>query len=218
MRINLYQDLIQNLPVKQQSFTTKRTTWRKAEKDIDWLSSYNDSLFSQNGILFTSRQDIFNSKKSITELVLKTIYWGYTRGMRGNHFVNILKNLPRLESILLEFTNNPALTVKDFIYLVDSFKDIPGLGLSTYSKILYFLKVSFNNNPCLILDQRLIDVFASEFYMEYSTLKRINYSNAESYYLDYLAITKSLANDLKTDGENIELFLFIFGNNLKITP
>ena len=32
--------------------------------------------------------DIFETT-DLRELIIKTIYWGYTGGMRGNHFVNI---------------------------------------------------------------------------------------------------------------------------------
>ncbi len=98
MDIDNYRILISNLPVRQQCFTTKRTTWVKAEKEIDWLKDLNNKLFDNKDTLNISRQDIFNTKKSIRELILKTIYWGYTSGMRGNHFVNILKNISTIEA------------------------------------------------------------------------------------------------------------------------
>ena len=74
MNINSYQILISNLPVKQQSFTTKRETWQKAEKEIDWLPDLNNKLFENQNKLNISRQDIFNSSNSIRELILKTIH------------------------------------------------------------------------------------------------------------------------------------------------
>jgi len=216
MKIDNYKTLISNLPVRQQSFTTKRSTWLKAENEIFWLTDLNDKLFGDQKTLHISRQDIFNTSNSIRLSILKTIYWGYTGGMRGNHFINILKNIPILETAFKELKNKANLTNSDFDYLTKTFKDIPGLGLSTYSKLLYFLGIKFNDNPSLILDQRLIDVFTSKIYDEFSTLGRINYNNAESKYLEYLSITDKLAHELETDGENIEQFLFIFGNNLKI--
>ena len=76
--------------------------------------------------------------------------------------------------------------------------------------------IKFNKNPCLILDQRLIDVFAQKRFDEFQDLNRISYSNAESKYLDYLEITNKVSNELITSGENIEQFLFIFGSNLKL--
>jgi hypothetical protein len=81
MKIDKFEVLISNLPVRQQSFTTKRTTWKTAEDKIDWLGAINDKLFDFKETLIISRQDIFISNKSIRETILKTIYWGYTAGM-----------------------------------------------------------------------------------------------------------------------------------------
>lgn len=217
MKIDNYQTLISSLPVRQQCFKTKRNTWLKAEGEINWLKDLNKRLFEERKTLTISRQDIFNTNDSIREIIVKTIYWGYTGGMRGNHFINILKYIPLLESTFKELKSKSQLTNNDFEEMTRVFKNIPGLGLSTYSKLLYFLNVRFNNNPALILDQRLIDVFANKYYEDYSELLPINYGNAEKKYLEFLKISNKIAIELNTQGENIEQFLFIFGNNLKIT-
>ncbi len=214
MNIDNYKILISNLPVRQQGFTTKRKTWTKAEGEIQWLKNLNDKLFSDNKTLTISRQDIFQTNE-VREAIIKTIYWGYTAGMRGNHFVNILKHIETIEKVLLTLKEKSKPTTNDFFDLTLTFKNVAGLGLSTYSKLLYFSKISFNDNPCLILDQRLIDVFASNIYSNFKQLNKINYNNAEKKYLDFLQLSRQLAYELETQGENIELFLFIFGNNLK---
>src|ERR1700757_991312 len=100
MNIDNHKVLIANLPVRQQSFTTKQTTWLNAEAEVDWLSDFNHRLFGGKESLTISRQDIFNSNDSIRELIVMTIYWGYPRGMRGNNFVNILRNIEMLELTL----------------------------------------------------------------------------------------------------------------------
>lgn len=214
MNINNYKILISNLPVRQQCFTTKRTTWTKAENEIKWLKNLNDKLFGDNKTLTISRQDIFETNEP-RKAIIKTIYWGYTAGMRGNHFLNILKNIDTIENVLRTLRDKTNPTTTDFNDLTLTFKNVAGLGLSTYSKLLYFFKISFNGNPCVILDQRLIDVFASKTYSNFQQLNKIRYDNAEKNYLDFLQLIKQLANDLETHGENIEQFLFIFGNNLK---
>lgn len=216
MNINKYKIIISNLPVRQQCFTTKRTTWTKAENEIKWLKNLNDKLFGDNKTLTISRQDIFETNEP-RETIIKTIYWGYTAGMRGNHFVNILKHIDTIENVLrtLRAKTNPTTT--DFNDLTLTFKNVAGLGLSTYSKLLYFFKISFNGNPCLILDQRLIDVFASKSYTNFQQLSNIRYDNAEKKYLDFLQLARQVASNIETEGENIELFLFTFGNNLKPT-
>jgi len=214
MNIDRYKTLISNLPVRQQSFTTKRATWRKAEKEIDWLENLNNKLFGDKDTLSISRQDIFDTVE-IRELILKTIYWGYTGGMRGNHFRSILTKIDLLEKTLTNLKNKTNPSLVDFNELREIFENVPGLGLSTYSKILYFLQIRFNNNPCLILDQRLIDVFARKTYSEFQTLFGISYNNAEKKYLDFLQLANKISKDIQTNGENIEQFLFIFGSNLR---
>jgi hypothetical protein len=202
--------------MRQQCFTTKRTTWLKTENEINWLKHLNDKIFDNNSTLTISRQDIFETKEP-REAIIKTIYWGYTAGMRGNHFVNILKHIDTIENTLLALRQKSTPTNNDFHELTATFKNVAGLGLSTYSKLLYFFKISFNENPCLILDQRLIYVFASKAYSNFQQLSNIRYDNAEKKYLDFLHLTRQVASNIETEGENIELFLFTFGNNLKIS-
>ena len=215
MNLDNYKVLISCLPVRQQSFSTKRSTWKSAEEKTDWLAIANTKLFGNQNEISISRQDIFDSNSSTREMILKTIYWGYTGGMRGNHFVNIMGKIQLLENTLQQYTAKSSLSGKDFEELIKIFKDITGLGLSTYSKLLYFQGIRFNENPCLILDQRLIDVFASKFYSDFKILEGISDYNKEKNYLNYLETMNKLSQELNTQGENIEQFLFVFGNNLK---
>ena len=204
MNITAFKTLISNLPVRQQSFTTKRTTWEKAENQIEWLKKLNDNLFGDKKNLAISRQDIFETT-DLRELIIKTIYWGYTGGMRGNHFVNILKHIDLLEDTFSKLRQKQNPTSSHFSELSQTFKNISGLGLSTYSKLLYFLQINFNDNPCLILDQRLIDVFATETYSEFNSINRIRYDNAEKKYLEFLQLTNEVSKKLGT--ERARLFL-----------
>jgi len=215
MLLDNYQPLLQSLPVLQQSFTTKRSTWETAEKSIVWLGELNDKLFQQRATLELSRQDIFSHSGSTSELIVKTIYWGYPNGMRGNHFVNILKNIEVLTDTLDSMKSKSSLDESEYESLVKSFDSVPGLGMSTFSKVLYFMKIRFNGNPSLILDLRLIDVFRSNVFADFNELKSIRYDNTRKHYLNYIRIMNELANRLGTSGECIEQFLFIFGNNLK---
>ena len=215
MNIENYNQLISNLPVREQCLSTKRSTWSKAESQVKWLKDLNDKLFAGNPSLTISRQDIFETIET-REIIIKTIYWGYPSGMwRMDYFVNILKNIDLIESTLSDLKNNSNLTSNDFSELSKTFASVRGLGLSTYSKLLYFLKLKFKNAPCLILDQRLRNVFKSNYFVDFEKLNKIRYDNAESKYLDFLLITRNISERLKTNGENIELFLFTFGNNLK---
>lgn len=214
MKIDSYKILISNLPVRQQCFTTKRTTWQKAEKKFEWLTEINNKIFDKNLIVSISRQDIIGTE-SLREQIIKTIYWGYTGGMRGNNFLDILENIALVESTLKQLKQSENSNEKDFEQLRIIFKQVRGLGLSTYSKLLYFANLTFESNSCLILDQRLIDVFSAKIFSDFEVLKDIRYPNAENKYLQFLRVINRLSEDLGTRGENIEQFLFIFGKNLK---
>jgi hypothetical protein len=211
MRIDKFKVLISNLPVRQQSFTTKRTTWKTAEDEIHWLGAFNDKLFDNKETLNISRQDIFTSNNSIRETILKTIYWGYTAGMRGKHFVEILKKIESLEKALEKLICLNESTKENFNHFKEAMKGIPGIGLSTYSKLLYFFNIKFDGNPCLILDQRLIDVINSKFYEDFIPLGKITDSKKEEAYLPFLKLTNEISKELNTNGDNVEQFLFIFG-------
>ncbi len=148
MNITSYKILISNLPVKQQCFTTKRTTWETAESQFEWLNTLNENLFGNKQTLTISQQDIFETA-DLRELIIKTTYWGYTGGMRGNHFVNILRQIGLIEDTLKNLKQIAKPTTEDFNQLMTIFKDVKGLGLSTYSKLLYFSQITFNDTPCL---------------------------------------------------------------------
>ena len=216
MTLENYKHLIQNLPVRQQSFTTKRDNkkWQFAENEFQWLKDFNDSYFT-NGELKISRQDIFNIENSPREKILKTIFWGYPNGMQGHKsFAGILSNIDKIEAILSDLQNSNDLALDDLKKAQIGFKPISGLGLSTYSKLLYFFDIKINNKPCLIIDKRLLDVFKSNTFTDFDSLSKIRGDNEKKYF-DCLTIIKNAAERLETKGENIEQFLFIFGNNLK---
>jgi hypothetical protein len=215
MTLYNYQPLLQSLPVLHQSFTTKRSNWQNAEKQIAWLQELNDQLFQNHPSIELSRQYLFSHSGFTRELIVKVIYWGYPNGMRRNHFVNILNSISVLEVALenIKLKSNPD--DSDYESLVKVFDSVPGLGMSTFSKILYFMGITFNGNSSLILDLRLIDVFRSNMFADFDELKTVRYDNTRKHFLTYIRIMNELANRLGTSGECIEQFLFIFGNNLK---
>ncbi len=216
MNIRDYQQLILALPVRQQSFTTKRETWLKAELKVKGLSEINNRIFDGEEFITISRDDIFT--RNAGERFFMSIYWGYPSGMRGHNFIRIAVHFEMILGALVDFINNNAAgpTADDFRKFADKMKVIPGLGLSTYSKLLYFFEPLIDSIPCLILDQRLINCFANGTFSEFKELKGINYNNAQSKYLQYISLAKDLASSMETKSENIEQFLFLFGSSLKV--
>jgi hypothetical protein len=210
-----FKNLIASMPVNEQAFTSKRETWEKYVEDFPALTDMISSVFGHRSSVEISRQDLFElaEKLRIRDFIFSTILWGYPAGMRGNHFPNILKNLNKIEEALNTCTKNKNIRNWRNHYL--SVIAIDGLGLSTYTKFLYFLKMRIENYPALILDLRLIDVFRKGVFHEFRELRGIRYDNAPALYPSYLQLieTTSIKYDLVPD--NVEMFLFEFGGNLK---
>jgi hypothetical protein len=215
MNIGDFQILIKNLPVRKQSGRTSREIWRPFEESYPWLETLNNNIFQGLSIVTLSREDVFNSAGNIREFIIKTILWGYLRGMRGNYFNDILNNIELIESYLFQLSQKKNLSNLEFNDAVKFFAEIRGLGLSTYSKLLYFLKIKICDYPALILDFRIIVIFERQTFNEFSQFRSIRRHNARVYYIDYLRVSYQLAQNLDTYSENIEQFIYIFGDSIK---
>jgi hypothetical protein len=91
---------------------------------------------------------------------------------------------------------------------------VKGLGISTYTKFLNFLNVEIENNNALILDSRIIQALNMKIFAEL-TISEINYNSAHRHYTEYLKLINLQAKNLNVEAKKIEMFLFIFGSNLK---
>lgn len=215
--ITNYASLINQFPVRNIVSPTKRTTWKTAEDKFKWLKELNDDLFKSEGQLFISRQDIFNNNGNIRKLIILTIYWGYTQGMRGNNFANILEKIEELEMALIKLKNNSNANTDDYLEFRSSLKNVKGIAMSTYSKLLYFAEVKINGHECLILDQRLLDAFSNESFSQFQDFRGLQYGDKAE--LKYPYVIEKLNNISKEHGfkpENLETFLFTFGKSLRI--
>lgn len=208
--IKNYINLIQSLPVAQQAFTVKASNWQKSLSDIHF-----QEIFKGSESICLSRNDVHDTN-NLELFILKTILWGYPKGMRGKNFENIYKNLNTLSEIL-NVPNRVFLKKDDLSELQGKLNKIEGLGLSTYSKLLYFRDFKFDGVPALILDERLIRVFKNRGFKEFEPLSEISQYNSVKMYGAYLQIMSDFSEQYKVSGEQIEQFLFIFGNHLKTT-
>ncbi|MEG0760681.1 hypothetical protein [Chryseobacterium sp.] len=203
-----YNQLIQSLPVLDQAFTIKASNWQKALSDFHFQEIFNGADH-----ICLSRRDVHDTN-NIELFILKTILWGYPKGMRGKNFENIYRNISNLSQIL-NVSDRAFLKTDDLYELQNKLHKIEGLGLSTYSKFLYFRDFKFDGVPALILDERLIRVFKNEVFVEFESLAKISHYNSIKMYKDYLQMMATLSEELDASGEQIEQFLFIFGNHLK---
>ena len=206
MKIAQFKNLIQQLPVKQQSFEIYSKNWKVSNQN-----EIVNNLFNNNQSITLSRFDLTNSVYNLEEFVIKTLMWGYPTKGRGTNIDKILEpmNFNKLISLLDKYSYR-EITLDQFSNDLNS---IPNLGLSTLSKFAYFLDTKVDGLQSLILDRKIIVILNSSRFQEFEKLKGIKYNSVNQYY-EYLKIMSSISTKLNVDVDKIELFLFIFGNNL----
>lgn len=210
-----FQDLIKALPTRRQCFSVPRDNFANIENLFPWVMNLNNILFMNQNAIQISRNDLFNHTNIDREKILKIIYWGYPRGMRGNHLINILNNVDLIVEELNRLHINNNLIANDYITFHQWTNGINGLGSSTYTKFLYFCNIYFNSIHSMILDERIITNFNNNIYFEFANLAPITRNQFPNFYIEYLETLQRLSLTMNTNEENIEQFLFIFGNNLK---
>lgn len=200
------------MPVQYQSFSSKRATWRKWERRKHMEPALG-TVFAGKDSVRISRNDLFSYARGsdLSPFIMATIIWGYTRGMRGHNLRNMARRFPELVTQLTEVRRRGITDwARHFAAM-----DIGGVGLSTYTKFLYFLRVSVEGRAALILDARLIEVCRRQYFDELDNLQGLTAYNAMQRYPQYLARLQSSANELKVSVDALEMFLFEFGLNLK---
>lgn len=223
-----FKKLISQMPVKEQAFTSKKDTWKnyyKKNPELNGLDSLVEKVFGDKETVEISRSDLFKLAENgnLEEFILSTIIWGYSSGMRGHHFQDLFRQRNKLKEHLEQLRKNKGHYIwNEHVNILNS---IEGLGLSTYSKFLYFMKACINGYSALILDLKLIDVFSNRQENrlsfkeneldEYIGLKKIRYDNAPDKYPLYLKYMDTVAKENGVDSDQLEMFLFEFGSNLK---
>lgn len=212
--IQNYKNLIKQLPFKDQSFKSELTIWEKFKGTNKLLSKTIESTFDNTKSVQISRQDLYDLSNTdqVADFTFKTILWGYPSGLRGNNFLNIATKFDELVNHIEKIKSKGNLNWNEETNFLQSFS---GLGLSTHSKFLHFQKVHINSAPCLILDLQLINVFQNSNFKELSSLGTVSYTNAIKNYPLYLEEMDKISKELNVNNSQLELFLFLFGRNLK---
>ena len=230
-----YSALIQNMPLDQHSATSKLITW-KGKFDLDVIRDFchlqfveprptlsqreGELDYDDDSIIKISRGDLFKladdikrrlETTDIHKFVYATIVWGYPSGGRGKNVEYLLKNIGALTDDIEKVAREGK--IRSWDSKLDGLRKIKGVGVSTYSKFLYFLRVSVEKEEqkALILDGRLMA--ALKEFKDFESLEEVT----EQKYPDYLSAMHSVANkpELKVDPGKLEMFLFLFGTNLK---
>ncbi len=207
MEISDFKDLIGSLPYKNQSFDIQKKNWKVASQQ-----HIIDEIFSGHDAITISRHELFNAGADIRKFIVMTLMWGYPTKGRGNNIEKMLveEQFDHLTEVLENFRENdiPLLELEKVI------KSVQGLGLSTLSKFIYFLKTKVEGQRALILDLQIIEAINTGRFEELLLLKGATYQNAIRKYLDYLETLNQLAVSFSAEPDQLEMFLFTFGRSL----
>ena len=118
-----------------------------------------------------------------------------------------MNNLNVLESVFAEIQNK-NLNAAEINDVFDRFRAVKGLGISTYTKLLYFFNVSFEGKKCLILDKWVLK--SLNYFDEFAGT---DWQKTEVCYLTYLNRMDELAEIHHVSSEQLELFLFGYFRN-----
>jgi hypothetical protein len=214
IKLSSLQTLIINMPLELQASRSKLSIWTSVCSVHQIALTALSEQFSDGITIVVSRSDLrrLAAQNDLTQYVLATVIWGYSSGMRGEHLQKILANLPKVIHLL---SGVRADGLDDWTKHYACIKQIPGLGLSTYTKFLNFLPVQVQGSRALILDSRIIQAISDNTFEEFKSIGPISYDTAPRRYTDYLRTMHVVADKLEVSAEHLEFFLFEFGNNLK---
>jgi len=220
MKITDYKILISVLPFMEQAFEIKRGNWEDliSEEYLEKIFNLNDIInpkaVQKDQKILISRFELFHDQQ-IEIFLIKVLMWGYPTKGRGKNIENILQelNFSKLIDLLSDLKEKGEITIGD----IKEVLKIGGLGLSTLTKFLYFLRLTVESYRALILDQRVISTINSHKFCDkgIEKFKKLRYENAVDNYVEYLAYAHEIADQLHVKPDQVEMFLYEYGQNLK---
>ena len=203
-------DVIESIPVEKQAARIKKEIW---ETRFDDLKNVFSHIFNNDDEIEITRKDIFGEKDS-KKKILKTLMWGYPTGGRGNNIDTVIRsNLGTIDT-LLSANQNKNISQNEFEELTKSLNEINGLGISTWSKLLYFFNISVEGNKCEIFDKKIVESLNRKQIEELHNIEI--YQHKIDYYYKYLKKINQWAKELKTSPDKIEVFLFSYNLYYKL--
>lgn len=203
--IEKYKNLIVNLPVELNSAKISKEIWKRVEYEDK--STIENLIFGNDEFVEISREKIFEEKDNIKKKIIMILMWGYPTGGRGNNIQTFLKEFNTIINILTSIYQK-KLSYDEGIEIMNELNRIKGLGISTWTKLLYFFEVSIDSNRCQIFDLKIV---ASLNKQQFNDFEQISWKQDIEHYLKYNEVVEKIARDLSvTHPDKIELFLFIF--------
>jgi hypothetical protein len=126
-----FRDLIANMPVSLQGFTSKQSTWTSHLAGNGTAGAALGAIFGESDEVTLSRNDLrcLAKNEDLGQFLMATIIWGYPRGMRGNHVASLIRHFDMLMELVSKVRSEP---VSDWMEHYAKVAPIAGIGLSTY--------------------------------------------------------------------------------------
>ncbi len=225
--ISQYRELINSMPVDEQTTVASINAWtamltrRLTRTDIDDLAtSLGPNCWCEHaGTIEISRRDLFGlaqrEKRVSRRLILAVFIWGYPTGGQGNNRQTMLENIRGIEATFADVGRRNRMGQDEVNDLADNLRGC-GIGLSTWTKLLYFGQFKVGGHDALILDSKVIKTFERGLFKEFAELDGITYDNGTGRYEKYLRVMSRVAGGLGVaNPAKLEMFLFLFSNSLK---
>lgn len=147
-----------------------------------------------------SRREIFDETDTRNKII-KILVWGYSNNSRSIGTKVLSNHLDRIVSLFDRYRKQEISNA-----VIKEFFDVPGISISTVSKILYFMQAKIEGYPAFIVDSRVLD--ALPLFEELYNLPKGD--NVNTYRKIVVAIGK-LAKGNGVESDQIEYFLFNSG-------
>ena len=128
MQLLEFKNLISNMPVSYQAFTSKKST---RNDHLSAAGSAGDAIRN----IFGNADEITLSRNyprrlaigvDLAKFVMATIIWGYPRGMRGNHVANLINHFVSLTQLLSASREQPVADWNTHYDAVGQIEDVWG--------------------------------------------------------------------------------------------
>ena len=197
-----FSTLIGQLPVHAHSISVEANDWNANFVEAN-LGDLWAAIFGGLPIIRISRGRLLTYQYATPEQkCAEILLWGYPNNPRGI----VTHCLPHLAAIALcAASGNPWPAYFQNLHAAAR------INISTISKLAYFHCRTFNLQPALILDNRLMN--ASRRWTGVNWPGGLSYATGPQHYPAYLAAMHAAARTIRCSADQIEFFLFALGES-----
>jgi hypothetical protein len=199
-------------PMEDSRFLYDIRKWEKLSNDHrSLIREYENNYISRLDIVDAYSDYFGNERKNVIKPFLMSFIWGFANSGYGQYrtlkYINSKENIAIFESALDHLSKKNASSMQQAFKKLGSIK---GLGISYFTKILYFSTKALNyERYALIFDirvaQSLLRLTAKS---EITNILNVTPSKKFNDYIIYNKLMHDLSIKYNLDAEKIEMYLF----------